>query len=252
MTFREKFRRLTFWNKAAFLGSMASVIAIPVSVVLWRYPVSADAIALPANRNGKVLNAGATSFRAKVRDLFLTDFPFFSTNYVAEIGGASGTVQMPELEIRVWYDLTSRAKFAGVYIPYSPHTFRIIEAIADLQSIISGARVQSITAPADRSDATRMDLVLKDSEFSKVSFKAPGDSSPVYPFEFPFTGSVYIYYEFELSASEVGALETAFKSKSLAPQFRGHDYVTLRHIEIARIGVVPSPKDVVARTVSFK
>lgn len=38
MKLRERYRRLTLWNRVAFWGSIASIISIPVAVVIWLIP----------------------------------------------------------------------------------------------------------------------------------------------------------------------------------------------------------------------
>ena len=38
MTLRERFRRLTLWNKVGFLGGAASLLAVPLTVALWYWP----------------------------------------------------------------------------------------------------------------------------------------------------------------------------------------------------------------------
>ena len=44
MKLRERYKRLNFWNKIAFWGSIASIIAIPIAVVLWLFqaPINRD------------------------------------------------------------------------------------------------------------------------------------------------------------------------------------------------------------------
>ncbi len=44
MKLRERYRRLTFWNKIAFLGSLASIISIPVAFLFWyiQTPINKD------------------------------------------------------------------------------------------------------------------------------------------------------------------------------------------------------------------
>ena len=39
---RRRFRRLGFWSKLAALGSMASIVAIPISFAFWRWPIPTD------------------------------------------------------------------------------------------------------------------------------------------------------------------------------------------------------------------
>jgi hypothetical protein len=70
-----------------------------------------------------------------------------------------------------------------------------------------------------------MNIVARDNEFPGVTFKLPNDMGPIDPFKFPFNGTVYVYYSFDLTISQLGELETLYKRAGLTPIFRGDDYV---------------------------
>ena len=184
--------------------------------------------------------------RATVHDLFITDFPFLSSNGEAEVFPATPADAKAKLtiEFRVWYDLDSNTKFVGIWVPYSPDTFDVMGAVAEQYKNIINARIQSITAPANLPDKTRMNWAIKDGAFLGITLKKPGDSSIVNPLEFPYTGTVYLYYEYDLSLIQLGVLENLFRSKGLLPQFRNWDHVEGKP--------VPDVKSVIGRTVGFK
>jgi len=48
MKLRERYRKLTIWNKIAFWGAATSIVGIPLAVGLWMFPVFSPTIA-PAN-----------------------------------------------------------------------------------------------------------------------------------------------------------------------------------------------------------
>lgn len=198
----------------------------------------------PRDKNKEML-------RPSIHDLFLTDFPLLSVNYSAEVGSSDGRGSAVPVEIRVWHDLRSRAKFVGIYVPYTPRTFEVLKAVTDPYAAIKKAPIQSFTAPANTAEATMMELAAKDNVFVGVRFKIPGDSSPIDPLDFPFTGSIYLYYETALSASQIGELETAFRANKLSPQFRGSDYLIIRRNELEKSGRGISPADPNSRTVQF-
>ncbi|HEY8995534.1 MAG TPA: hypothetical protein VIM71_12770 [Lacunisphaera sp.] len=41
MRLKERYRRLTLWNKISLWGSIASIVSIAIAIVLWRVPISA-------------------------------------------------------------------------------------------------------------------------------------------------------------------------------------------------------------------
>ena len=182
--------------------------------------------------------------RVTIHDLFLTDFPLLSSNGRAEVATSTDAKAELTIEFRTWYDLKSNAKFVSIWVPFSPATFEVLKAVAEQYNDILRARIQSITAPANPADKTRMILAMKDGAFIDITFKTPGDSSIVKPLDFPSTSKVYLYYEYDLSLSQLGALENLFQSKGLSPQFRNWDYTEGKP--------TPNVEDVIARTVEFK
>ena len=55
MNLRQKFNRLTFWNKVAFFGAIASITAIPLSIALWYMSPNAE------NSEGSMSSQGKNS-----------------------------------------------------------------------------------------------------------------------------------------------------------------------------------------------
>ena len=198
--------------------------------------------------------ATSTVKRVTIHDLFVTDFSLLSSNGEAETFPAASTGEkaVSTIEFKVWYDLESNAKFVSIYVPFSPDTFETLKAVAEQYNDILRARIQSITAPANPADATRMILAMRDSAFIGITFKNPGDSSTVNPLDFVSTGRIYLYYEYDLSLSQLGALENLFQSKGLSPQFRNWDYASVRQRQIEHERK-PAPKveDATGRTVQF-
>jgi hypothetical protein len=214
-------------------------------------PVSQDA-AERQNTKSTAAPTRAASQRPTVNDLFMTDFPLLSSNGKAEALSATSTNKAVSIEFRVWYDLETNAKFVSIYVPFSPATFEVLKAVAEGHNDILKSRIQSITAPANPADATRMMLALRDGAFVGITFKNPRDSSIVNPLDFISTGKIYLYYEYDLSLGQLGALEDLFQSKGLSPQFRNLDYASICWKQIEHDGKpVPKVEDVVARTAEF-
>jgi hypothetical protein len=190
-----------------------------------------------------------------IHDLFLADFPHFSANFKAEVLPSDGeTDKHPkaEVEIRIWHDLTSRTKIIGLYVPITLNTFDIIRIFPAFKEELLNHKVQSITAPKDPQDVTRMSILVRDNEFLGVTFKLPNDMGSIDPFKFPFHGTVYVYYSFDLTISQLGELETLFKRGGFTPIFRGEHYVQGRWRDMKATGhYIDLPVDTKARTVEF-
>lgn len=190
-----------------------------------------------------------------IHDLFLTDFPHFSANFKAEVLPSDGeTDKHPkaEVEFRIWHDLTSRTKIIGLYVPYTLNTFDIIRTLPAIKEELLNHKIQSITAPKDPQDATRMSISARDNEFSGVTFKLPNDMGTIDPFKFPFNGVVYVYYRSDLTISQLGELETLFNRAGFTPIFRGEHYAQGRWRDMKATGrYIDLPVDTKARTVEF-
>ncbi len=61
--------------------------------------------------------------------------------------------------------------------------------------------------------------------------KAPGDATHTDGKTLTFSGRVYIYHEDLLTLEQLGSLETLYKNKGLAIQFRGINYAVTRHLQ---------------------
>ena len=141
-----------------------------------------------------------------------------------------------KVEFRIWHDLTSRTKMIGLYVPIALNTFEIIRTFPAFKEKLLKHKVQSITAPKDPQDATTMSILMRDNEFLGVTFKHPNDMGPIDPFKFPFNGTVYVYYSFDLTISQLGELETLYKRAGFTPIFRGEDYVQGRWQDMKATG----------------
>lgn len=229
----------------------AAALIVAVAWCLFALDFSPSSEIAATKKSTSALTRGSST-RPTVHDLFLTDFPLLSRNGKAEAVSATSTNKAVPIEFRVWYDLEANAKFVSIYVPFSPATFEALKSVAEGHKDILNAKIQSITAPANPADATRMILKLRDSAFVGITFKNPHDSSVVNPLDFISTGKIYLYYEYELSISQLGSLENLFQSNGLSPQFRSWDYADLCWKQIEHEGK-PAPKveDVVARTAEF-
>jgi hypothetical protein len=139
-------------------------------------------------------------------DLFLTDFKVLAvgrTQPLQRTGGASGSVMV---ERRVAYDLATNTKFVMMYVPSVEDTYGICNYL-------------STTVKSFLEEAGNLRAI------GKAGIKPPGDSDKESVADAVFSGRVFIYTEWTLTAEQIGELTKSYSSQNLKLQIRGSEHV---------------------------
>jgi hypothetical protein len=151
-----------------------------------------------------------------LRNLFDTDFPYFSVNGDLIINGKkTGAIY------HVLFNLHENSEFLAIFIPLQtePNTFTLCRVVA--------AQYQQILEVAHQSvDVTSI---------------VPGEPIAGSSVNLTFTRQIYIYHDQFLSLQQLAFLEQTFREKGLTPDFRGHDYLTLHWNEKREMTTADSP-----------
>ncbi len=125
--------------------------------------------------------------------------------YMTELIMSSPDGLSVKIPARVYFDHDANSKFLSFYIPRCPDSFTACASLARDYKI-----------------------ALDESANVKMIAKHAGDATHTDSTDLSFSGRIFLYHEDTLSLEQLGALEILYKSKSLAPQFRGHDWTTAR------------------------
>jgi hypothetical protein len=115
-----------------------------------------------------------------------------------EPGGTKITIYEQEYQ-----DYQGKSKFIGYYIPLSPYSYKICEALSTFYK-------------------TTMDDF---DSIAEIRFGRSTESTVTSASELAFTGRVYIYYEGIITLQELAALERLYQSKGVSVVLRGPAYL---------------------------
>ncbi len=113
MPWKERFRRLTFWNKVAFVGSVASIVALLIPIAQWTMQYSGSLVQRSAGVHAEPSAAtnSVTVSDAKLPGEHDRDIVMFQKSYAATIHPS-----LPPLRFAVtlfsvdWSDVTHRLR----------------------------------------------------------------------------------------------------------------------------------------------
>jgi len=147
-------------------------------------------------------------------DLFLTDFKVLAVGRTQPFQrpGGSGSVMV---ERRVAYELATNTKFVMMYVPSVEDTYGICSSLAT-------------TIKPFLEEAGNLQAI------GKAGIKPPGDSDKESMSDAVFSGRVFIYTEWLLTAEQIGQLTKIYSDQNLKLLIRGSEYLDYQKLEYSQ------------------
>jgi hypothetical protein len=142
-----------------------------------------------------------------MRNLFDTDFTTGSTGSELTVMTSKPGEQkvIQKIPYKIFTDFTSKTKFIGIYIPYSPQSF------TECEYVISHYEIMLHT----------IEKILS------ISSRLPGDTSDISSKDLVFSKLIYVYLESDFTLKQLAHLESIGNRLGITIQFRGHAWQTL-------------------------
>ena len=141
------------------------------------------------------------------RQIFDTDFPYLSIgdNLILTRKNNGQTTAVP---VRLFYNFDDKSKFIAFFVPRQVSADETYDACMSL--------------------VNQYKMVMQQlDERMAVGDSKPGETSETWSKDLTFTGRIYVYYEDDLSLSQLAALDDLYKGNGLFPEFRGQAYMAL-------------------------
>ncbi len=190
MRLRDRFKRLTLWNKIGAVAALTSIIGVPLTLVLHFYPFSetADVVARPP---------------VTLHKLFLEDFS--DPSGTLSVGFAPRKLERPDgssimIEARLHIDMNAAAKFISLFVPHSEYSYETCLFLSDGYTELTAIH--------------ELELETQGAGEQKVFSK-----------DFAFNGRIFLYHEDLFSVEQLAEISELYKSKNLLVQFRGSSYL---------------------------
>jgi hypothetical protein len=152
-----------------------------------------------------------------MRILYDTDFPYATMSIGIVVRPTTHSEASYTIPVREILNFDDRSKFLSFFVPFqsdSEEAYQLIGAIA----------LTGYEAAIDQINST-----------VAAGTSRPGGTGQTWSKDLINTDQVYVYYENDLSLSQLDQLEQVFRQQGLSPEFLGHTYLVLHWNEKRKI-----------------
>jgi hypothetical protein len=209
-------RQWKSWSLPSKLTAIGTLLGV-ISLGLYAVEKSFHVIALITERahqepdwigsNSQIPLSEPTKYKT-LHDLFLSDFQ--KTRMLAKYDLTKNNQVVYTVEYIIWSDFDTKSLFFSVFLPKSDaYTFKACRFLATKYRAILNGNLQTLMKGI-------------------INLSPPGSTAETWA-DLSFSGRVYIYHETPLFPARIETLMEAYKKEGLYPQFRGPDYLVMRH-----------------------